>query len=120
MEQEALSRAQSGFSMANFVPVIREFVSRGIPMAEIEPKVNVLTYHAWRALGRQVRKGEHGVKVSVCLKREPKEGEPDPNDGRLLFTSATVFHVSQTDEIASARPLGDGTAAYLAAQAVSA
>ena len=34
---------------------------------------DVLTYHAWRALGRQVRRGEHGVKVctfGVCRQEQ--------------------------------------------------
>jgi len=108
MERESLSRARSSFSMANFVPVIQEFAARGIPLAEICPKENVFTYHAWRALGRQVRKGEHGVKVSVCFKRD--DDKQQAADGkpatRTIFASAVVFHVSQTDPIGDTERMG--------------
>jgi hypothetical protein len=35
----------------------------------------VFTYHAWRALGRQVRRGEHGVKVVTFVTVADKDSE---------------------------------------------
>jgi hypothetical protein len=104
MQHEALSRAANGQSMANWPDIIKGFMAKGIPEGDIEPRVNVFTYHAWRALGRQVRRGEHGVKVLTFVPVAVKEGATD-GDGKPLKPyrrawTATVFHVSQTDTIA--------------------
>src|SRR5437899_3506340 len=104
MQQEALSRAANGQSFANWPVIIAGFVAKGIPESDILPRENVFTYHAWRALGRQVRRGEHGVKVTTWIPTERKErdettGEEKVRTGRICHT-AVVFHVSQTDPIA--------------------
>jgi hypothetical protein len=100
-QQEALRRACSGLSMSNYPAIIEGFIERGIPEHEIIPRINVFTYDAWRALGRQVRRGEKGVKV--CTVIECKKSERDEATGeekQQVFTrpwTTTVFHVSQTD-----------------------
>ena len=110
IQHEALSRAASGQSLANWPAILAGFTAKGIPESDVRPRENVFTYHAWRALGRQVRRGEHGVKVVTFLDTGPKGGEPADdaaNDadrparrraGRRPWT-ATVFHVSQTDPV---------------------
>lgn len=104
VQQEALGRAVSGQTMANYAAIIHGFMAKGIPADEILPRENVFTYHAWRALGRQVRRGEHGVKVLTFVtckgKEAPETGEQRKQQGgyRRPWT-ATVFHVSQTDPI---------------------
>jgi hypothetical protein len=111
MQLEALDRATTGQTLSNFPAIIRGFLEKGIPEQEILPRENVFTYHAWRALGRQVRRGEHGVKVctfvTVKHMKEDLDGvETNDIDGtnkhkrgfRRPWT-ATVFHVSQTDPI---------------------
>jgi len=106
IQQEALGRAIGGQSMTNFVPIFHGFMAKGIPEDQIKPRENVFTFHAWRALGRQVRRGEHGVKVSTWVPMDKRTGEIDPDTGeekkvkpgRRAWT-ATVFHVSQTDPI---------------------
>jgi len=106
VQQEALGRAIGGQSMTNFVAIFHGFIAKGIPEDQIKPRENVFTYHAWRALGRQVRRGEHGVKVTTWVPMDKKTGEIDPDTGeekklklgRRAWT-ATVFHVSQTDPI---------------------
>jgi antirestriction protein ArdC len=98
MQREALSRATTGQSLANWSTIINEFIGRGIPAAEIEPRVNVLTYHAWRALGRQVRKGEKGVKVITWITKD-KDQSSDGKAKKFPW-SAVVFHISQTDPVA--------------------
>ena len=93
-------------------------MAKGIPEADIRPRENVFTYHAWRALGRQVRRGEHGVKVVTFVStkgKEDKDGatndidntdKPKRGASRRPWT-ATVFHVSQTDPIQPDRmPIG--------------
>jgi antirestriction protein ArdC len=97
---EALSRAISGQSVANYAQIYREFMARGIAESEIKPRENVFTYNAWRALGRQVRRGEHGVKVLTfidCQKKDEATGEVKETYRRPWTT--TVFHISQTDAI---------------------
>jgi len=126
MQQEALSRAVGNQSTANWAPIFAGFMDKGIPEDDIRPRENVFTYHAWRALGRQVRRGEHGVKVTTWIptagkeETDPTTGEKKAGRGFKVCKFATVFHVSQTDPIPSANQSpprhGDGTAAYLAAR----
>ena len=103
LQAEALSRAVGSLSMVNYPVIIQEFMAKGLQPEEIRPRENVFTYHAWRALGRQVRKGEHGVKVVTwieCEKMEPDEktGQEKPKYFKRPW-GATVFHISQTDAI---------------------
>jgi hypothetical protein len=105
MQQEALDRAIGNESTANWGAIFTGFAAKGIPEADIRPRENVFTYHAWRALGRQVRRGEHGVKVTTWVPAQGKE-ETDPDTGEKkegrgfrVCKYATVFHVSQTDPI---------------------
>ena len=107
VQQEALARAASGQSLANWPAILAGFSAKGIPESDIRPRENVFTYHAWRALGRQVRRGEHGVKVTTFVPMEKKTGETDQETGQEKRVrlgkrawTAVVFHVSQTDPIA--------------------
>ena len=91
---EALQRARSGNSALNYQAILSGFMAKGIPSSEIIPRENVLTYNAWQAINRQVRKGEKGVKVVSWIKTTDKAGLEV-----MRPTSATVFHLSQTEVI---------------------
>jgi len=100
---ESLERATSGLSFLNYETIIREFVARGIPADQIMPRENVLTCQAWKALGRHVRRGEHGVRILTWIPMGNGAPDVDQLTGapskqqRLRPVSAVVFHVSQTD-----------------------
>ena len=97
---EALRRATTGQSLANYPTIYSGFTAKGIPESEIKPRENVLTYNAWRTLGRQVRRGEHGVKVLTfidCQRTDEQTGEL--RERFRCPSSTTVFHISQTDDI---------------------
>jgi hypothetical protein len=104
-EREALSRASRPMPNGNDAQCILEFSSRGIPVEEIEtfgPGQNVFTYKAWRAKGRQVRKGEKSVKLTVWHPIDSDDDDTDrntdkPKRKRCRPVTACVFHVSQTD-----------------------
>ena len=101
MRQEALTRAQTGQSLANWPEIFRYFLAAGIPEVDILPRQNILTYRAWQAKGRQVRKGEKGCKVITCIPIDKKETDKKTGE-EIIVTSlrpwgATVFNVSQTD-----------------------
>lgn len=93
----ALSNARNGQSVRNYRAIFEGFHAMGIPEAEIRPRVNVLTFHAWKALGRSVRKGEHGVRVAtwVPMTKKNDEGVAEPIGRKPRMT--VVFHVTQTD-----------------------
>jgi antirestriction protein ArdC len=91
-QQEALTRARSGNSAMNYQAILAGFTARGIPTGDIIPRENVLTYNAWQAINRQVKKGEKGVKVISWIKTTDKSGLEITRP-----TSATVFHISQTE-----------------------
>jgi hypothetical protein len=100
--QNALASATTQSSVANYPAIIEGFMARGISAANIQPRVNVFTYHAWRALGRQVRKGEHGVAIVTWITTEKDDpnlrpGEMSSQPARRRPKTAYVFHVSQTD-----------------------
>jgi len=111
MQSEALQRAVIGQSVMNYGPIFEGFMAKGIPESEIKPRENVFTFNAWKALGRSVRKGEHGVKVVtwITAKGSGDAGELSQTDGGLLTEvtqqargfrmckATTVFHVSQTE-----------------------
>ena len=102
LQTEALTRATSSPSLANYPAIFEGFIALGIPEDQIRPRENVFTYHAWRALGRQVRKGEHGVHVSTWVPMRAKSACTAENPEGLIGKrpkSSTVFHVSQTDPI---------------------
>ena len=117
IQGEALSRAVGGQALTNWPAILAGFTAKGIPESDIRPRENVFTYNAWRALGRQVRRGEHGVKVVTFVAIKGKDGPADaasaaPNDaasadagqgkrkgGYRRPWTATVFHVSQTDPV---------------------
>jgi len=100
MRAEALSRATTGQSWSNYPAIIAGFVEKGIPEDQILPRENVLTFQAWRALRRHVKRGEHGVRVTTWIPiaetRNPDTGEVTRKAGRRPW-SAVVFHVSQTE-----------------------
>ena len=107
IQYEALQRAEQGQSTANYVPIFEGFAAKGIPMEDVQPRENVFTFWAWKAKGRSVRKGEHGVKVTTWIplpdKRDKATGEVVRKGGKRCKTT-TVFHISQTD------PIGEGVA----------
>ena len=95
MQDAALDRAQHGRTCANDLLIIEAFAARGI---DAHPREDCYTYNAWKALGRHVRKGEHGVHVPVYVHvQEPDKDQPDKLTDRTIPTGATVFHISQTD-----------------------
>ena len=98
-QSEALSRATNNLSMLNYPAIYEGFEEKGI--SDIQPRVNVFTYNAWKAKGRQVRKGEHGVKVVTWIDCKSKDIDPDTGEPKQYkrAKSATVFHISQTDSI---------------------
>jgi hypothetical protein len=97
--EEALTRAISGQSLSNFPAIFQGFAAKGIPESEIKPRENVFTFDAWKALGRYVRKGEHGVKVVTFIDCPSKETDPDTGERKIIRRpwTTTVFHISQTE-----------------------
>ena len=101
IQAEALSRAATGQSLANVPAIIAGFTAKGIPEADIKPRENVFTFDAWKALGRVVRRGEHGVKITTFIESKSKEIDKDTGEPRLIRRpwTTTVFHISQTEPI---------------------
>ncbi len=69
----------------------------GIEAHDIRPRENVFTFNAWKALGRVVRKGQHGVRIITrvpCSKTDKSTGEVT---SYTRPRTTTVFHLSQTE-----------------------
>ena len=101
IQEEALSRAVNGLTGSNYPAIYHGLMEKGIPQHEIQPRENVFTYNAWRALGRHVRKGEHGVRVVTFIRTSKTETDPENGEEKIRSgsfpSSTTVFHISQTD-----------------------
>ena len=110
-ERDALERGTRSAPNSNDMVVFLSLHAKGIPYGDIEtfgPQQNVRTFKAWRALGRTVRRGEHGVHLTVWQPLDTKpESELTESDEKTLkrrrcrMANAVVFHVSQTDELES-------------------
>jgi hypothetical protein len=99
LRQEALTRAVSGQSLSNFPAIFQGFAAKGIPESEIKPRENVFTFDAWKALGRVVRRGEHGVKVVTLIECNKEDKQTGEKQSFRRPWRTTVFHVSQTDPL---------------------
>lgn len=101
---DAVRRIREQESQGNYPSVYEGFIAKGLAREEIQPRVNVLTFNAWKALGRIVKKGEHGVRICTIIPL-PDKSEVDPVSGavRVLARSrrriVTVFHISQTEKL---------------------
>jgi antirestriction protein ArdC len=80
-------------------------MEKGIAQDDIRPRENVFTLFAWNALGRRIRKGEHGVHVITFVEgsapsKNPADVNPDGSvkvKGYKMARTSTVFHISQTE-----------------------
>lgn len=102
MRQTALRNATTSQSLSNYPMIYQQFMEMGIPEDEIRPRENVFTLNAWRALGRRVKKGVHGVKIctwvpTTATKKNDKGERVEVT--RTMPWSTTVFHVSQTEAV---------------------
>jgi antirestriction protein ArdC len=100
VQAEALTRAVTGQTLSNYPAIFQGFLEKGIPEDQIQPRANVFTFQAWKALGRHVRKGEHGVRVLTYIETarevQLEDGTTEKRASRRPWTT-TVFHVSQTE-----------------------
>ena len=99
IQREALNRAVQGQSVANYSPIFQGFAAKGIPEEQIKPRENVFTFNAWKALGRSVRRGEHGIKVTTVRQVTKRNKETGEEESYSLPWTTTVFHISQTEEV---------------------
>jgi hypothetical protein len=96
---ESLRRAVHGQSFSNFPAIFQGFAAKGIAESEIKPRENVFTFQAWKALGRVVRRGEHGVKVTTFIECTKENKETREKESFRRPWTTTVFHISQTDSL---------------------
>jgi hypothetical protein len=89
--QDALARIQAGASQND---LLAEAQFRAAGFTDPVARVNILTYRAWQALGRQVTKGQKGVKVPVFGTTTDAEGET-----RRYCRTVALFHIDQTQPI---------------------
>jgi antirestriction factor ArdC-like protein len=119
MQAEALDRARNGQTWTNYPAIFSGFIEKGIPETDIRPRENVFTFNSWKALGRSVKKGEHGVKVVTFITVAGKvdvdqetghvAGEFKTSNTYRRPHTTTVFHISQTEPTAE-RDLKHGLA----------
>ncbi len=106
VQAQSLDRAKNGTSLKNYPIIIAGFAAMGIPEMEIVPRVNCFTYQAWRAQGRQVRKGVHGIRIRTFIPMDVKDKDATTGKEKIKTVKArrttTVFHITQTDETGGA------------------
>ena len=71
-------------------------------MAQMETATQVAGYRKWQSLGRQVRKGERGIRIfgsgEKKITEEDENGE-EVTRRRRIFFPVSVFDISQTDKM---------------------
>jgi hypothetical protein len=99
IQAEALHNATTQNSVANYAAIFEGFDELGIHPDDVKPRENVFTFNAWKALGRIVRKGQHGVRIvtRVACNSTDKETGEESRFTRAKLT--TVFHISQTEPL---------------------
>ncbi len=80
---EALDRATNGQALTNYPAIFEGFLAKGIAEADIKPRENVFTFQAWKAVGRSVRKGEHGVRIVTFVLCESKQRDPSTGEEKV-------------------------------------
>lgn len=118
---QALNNAVTNTSTANYEAIFNGFMEKGINPQDILPRENVFTYNAWQALGRQVRKGEKGVKVVTVVSTSRKDAATGETEGAKFLRTTTVFHISQTDPVKGKdEPAAEAVAEPVAAPVIAA
>lgn len=97
--EQALMNAVGQSSTANYQAIVEGFSEIGVPVDEIIPRQNVFTFNAWRALGRVVRRGQHGVRVVTVIPCTKKDAATGIEIAVKKVRNTTVFHISQTEAL---------------------
>lgn len=88
------------YSLRNQALLLGQADERGMTVTDVD------TYRGWQRRGRQVRPGEHGLKIVRPVR--PSQSTADHTDGNssqaepdtdIKFRTITVFDRSQTDEL---------------------
>lgn len=102
---QALERGQSE-TLKNYLAAIGRFhrysLRNVLLIASQNPNAtHVAGFHAWRTLGRFVKKGEHGIMILAPIVRaknsNTEQTETDESSTPVGFRAAYVFDISQTD-----------------------
>jgi len=96
---ESLDRAVNSDSLVNIPAIMEGFSKKGINPADILPRVNVFTYGAWQAKGRQVKRGEHGIQCITWIISDGTDKDTGESYSRKFPKKTKVFHISQTDPV---------------------
>lgn len=66
-------------------------------MCQRPDATHVAGYHTWRELGRQVRKGETGIRIFAPMQFKTTNAATGEEEQHTGFKAATVFDIAQTD-----------------------
>jgi len=95
------ARSFDGYSVANAIAVRQALSERG---CSCEPYEDVFTFNRWRAQGRIVRRGQHGIALRVYVTAmrggEDADGVIDEPRAYRIPKTSHVFCRCQTDELA--------------------
>ena len=89
------ARQFQGYSAMNAASIL------AVLKCDCEPYRDVFTYQRWQAQGFQVRKGEHGVRITTWIDATEKRAEGDEPEGERkvyrLPRAVVVFCRCQVD-----------------------
>ncbi len=85
-------------------------------MGQRPDAIHVAAYREWQRRGRQVRRGEHGIRILSPRPYQPKDTDTEDASGpenasetderqRITFRPISVFDISQTEPLPGAAPL---------------
>ncbi len=92
----------AGERVSSIVRVTQALAELARPGCHCEPYADVFTFRRWRAQGRTVHKGEHGIALPVVIEKTyagtDELGDETPRTSRILQRSY-VFCRCQTDAL---------------------
>lgn len=101
--EEGIGAIIDGPSFARYLQAMARFhaySARNVALIHVQrpAATRVAGYRAWQTLGRQVRKGEQGIRIIVPHRRTSMEADEEGEAASVSgFGVATVFDVRQTD-----------------------
>jgi len=101
--ERGIAATLTGDGFAHYLRAMRRFPTYSpnnvaLIHAQRPDAIRVAGYRAWQALGRQVRKGEHGIRIiAPCRTRVETEEEGRATAIVTGFTVRTVFDLAQTE-----------------------
>lgn len=114
MTAEDARTFSAGERVSSIVRVTQALAELARPGCTCEPYLDVFTFNRWRAQGRTVRRGEHGIKLPVIVSGQKTDDRTGETETFRMRRTSAVFCRCQTDALGAPAPTIDPRLAAIA------